>query len=184
MGNYQWFVFVLMAVVSWGSYVPTIHKGQLAFRSAPSVANPNESMRAFLFIGLAYFLLAVIIPGVWLMTHKEAADTGFTTRGSVISTIAGILGALGALGVVFALKFGGKPLYVAPLVFSGAPIVNVLVSMTWDPPGQAPRWQFFLGLALAVAGAALVLVYKPAAKKPGQAAVPIQSQTADFKTQI
>ena len=79
----------------------------------------------------------------------------------ILSTVAGLLGAAGALGVIFALKSGGRPLYVAPLVFAGAPIINVLVSMLWEGVGSRPRPQFFFGLVLAAAGAALVLRYRP-----------------------
>ncbi len=161
--KYQWFVFVVMAALSWGAYVPAIHHGQLGFGGK---TNPNASMRAFLFVGLAYFIMAVVIPGVWLATHREPGDTGFTFSGTTMSTLAGILGALGALGVIFAMKFGGKPLYVAPLVFAGAPIVNVLVSMVWDRPATAPEPMFYVGLVLAALGAALVLIYKPADRKP------------------
>ena len=160
MAKYQWLVFVVMAALSWGAYVPSIHHGQLGFGGK---SNPNGPMRAFLFVGLAYFLMAVVVPGFWLATHSEAGDKGFTFNGATVSTLAGILGALGALGVIFALKAGGKPLYVAPLVFAGAPIVNVLVSMVWDPSDKSPAPMFYVGLALAALGAALVLIYKPSA---------------------
>jgi uncharacterized membrane protein len=159
MKGYFFLVFVAMAALSWGAYVPTIHHGQLSFGGR---SNPNSPMRAFLFVGLAYFLMAVVVPGIWLATHRGAADTGFNTKGVAISTIAGVLGALGALGVIFALKSGGKPLYVAPLVFAGAPIINVLVSMVWDRPPNPPQPLFYVGILMAAAGAALVLIFKPA----------------------
>lgn len=162
-----WLLFVILAALSWGAYVPSIHHGQLGFGGK---ANPNSPMRAFLFVGLAYFLMAVVVPGVWLWTHREPADTGFTGWGVSVSTLAGILGAMGALGVIFALKSGGSPLYVAPLVFAGAPIINVIVSMAWDRTVTLPSPMFFLGLVLAAAGAALVLIYKPAPAKHGTAA--------------
>jgi hypothetical protein len=167
--KYQWLIFVVMAALCWGAYVPTIHHGQLGFGGR---ANPNAPMRAFLFVGVAYFLMAVLVPGIWLLTHREAADKGFTFNGVTLSTIAGMLGALGAIGVIFALKSGGKPLYIAPLVFAGAPIINVLVSMAWDRPASAPRPLFYVGLVLAAAGAALVLLYKPA-ETPRNATTPV-----------
>lgn len=169
--KYQWLVFAVTAAIAWGAYVPAIHHGQLGFDGK---SNPNSPMRAFLFVGLAYFLLAVIIPGLWLATHTESADTGFTLRGVVLSTLAGFLGAAGALGVIFALKAGGRPLYVAPLVFAGAPIINVLVSMIWDGVAARPRPQFFVGLLLAAAGAALVLLYRPAEAAKHAVASPAQ----------
>jgi hypothetical protein len=50
-----------------------------------------------------------------------------------------------------------------PLVFGGAPIVNVLVSMAIHPPKQAINPLLFVGFGLASLGAALVLYYRPAA---------------------
>ena len=41
---------------------------------------------------------------------------------ATFATVAGVAGAAGALCVILALKSGGTPLYVAPLVFAGAPI--------------------------------------------------------------
>ncbi|MEE8169752.1 MAG: hypothetical protein V3T70_04325 [Phycisphaerae bacterium] len=149
-----WMLFVLGAVLSWGAYVPTIHHGQLGF------GVPKGPFRAFLFVGLAYFLLAVLVPGGMLLAKAEPSI--FPVRGMSISALAGVFGALGALCVIFALTTGGKPMYVAPLVFAGAPIVNVIVSMIWDRSGKALDPRFMIGIVLAAVGAALVLRYKPA----------------------
>lgn len=151
-----WPYFVLLTVLTWGAYVPTIHKGQTAL-------GKDSALRAFLFIGLAYFLVSVVVIAYVWLTESEKWE--FTGRGMSLSTLAGILGALGALGVAFALKpeSGGKPLFVAPLVFAGAPIVNTLVSMWLDKPEKSPSPMFYLGIFLAAAGAGLVLRYKPAA---------------------
>ncbi len=148
-----WPLFVLVTIFSWGAYVPTIHHGQKAFES------PNSAFRAFLFVGLAYFVMAAAILGYMALTRAEPLV--FTRRGVSVSTLAGVLGALGALGVVFAIKNGGKPLIVAPLVFAGAPVVNTIVSMIWDKPSKAPSAMFYLGILLACGGAALVLRFKP-----------------------
>ena len=64
--------------------------------------------------------------------------------------------------VIFALRWCGKPIYVAPLVCAGAPIVNVIVSVMWDRTFKLPDWRFLLGIVLAAVGAALVLRFKPA----------------------
>jgi drug/metabolite transporter (DMT)-like permease len=154
MNKYAWLFFVLGAALSWGAYVPTIHHGQLAL---PPGA--NRALKAFLFVGVAYFLVAVLAPGVLLISRPDNA--GFNRQGIGVSTIAGVLGALGALCVIFALRWGGKPIYVAPLVFAGAPIVNVIVSTIWDRTYKLPDWRFVLGILLAAIGAALVLRYKP-----------------------
>jgi len=89
--------------------------------------------------------------------------SGFNTSGLVNATIAGALGAAGAACIIWAFKFGGLPVYVMPLVFGGAPIVNVLVSMAIHPPKQALNPLLFLGFVFASIGAAMVLYYRPAA---------------------
>ena len=68
-----------------------------------------------------------------------------------------------ALGRALIIRFGGLPVYVMPLVFGGAPIVNVLVAMAIHPPKQAINPLLFVGFGLASIGAALVLYYRPAA---------------------
>jgi len=147
-----WPWFVLLTALCWGAYVPTLHQGQTAL-------GKNSALRAFLFVGLAYAVVSVgVIAYLWA-TKAEAWQ--FNSAGAVMSTIAGVLGALGALGIVFALKNEGKPIYVAPLVFAGAPIVNTLVSMMWHRPAEPPRIWFYLGIALAALGGALVLRFKP-----------------------
>ena len=62
------YLFIMMAVVSWGAYVPTIHHGQLGF------GEPKGPLRAFLFVGLAYCLVAVLIPGLFIMGKAEPAS--------------------------------------------------------------------------------------------------------------
>lgn len=149
-----WMWFVLIAVVSWGAYVPMIHKGAQAFGGG------KGSFRAFLFVGLAYFLMAGAILLYLYMTKTEPLV--MNTNAAGLSTFAGLLGAAGALGVIFATsKYGGSPLVVAPLVFAGAPIVNTFVSMMLHKPKAPPNVLFYLGLVLAAAGAAMVLRFKP-----------------------
>jgi len=50
---------------------------------------------------------------------------------------------------------------VMPLVFGGAPVVNVLFSMYLHPPKVAPNPLLWLGMALVAIGASLVLYFKP-----------------------
>ena len=76
---------------------------------------------------LTLALLAAAIL-VYLVVRK-AEPLDFPSAGVRFSTAAGILGAIGALGIVFALKNGGHPLSVVPLVFAGAPIVGTIVGM-------------------------------------------------------
>ena len=60
----HWLLYVLAAIVCWGAYVPTIHKGQLGF------GEPKGPIRAFLFVGVAYVLVAVLVPVLLLFVGK------------------------------------------------------------------------------------------------------------------
>jgi hypothetical protein len=153
-----WMVFVLLTILCWGAYVPTLHQGQKDLGA-------NSALRAFLFVGLADVLVALAVLGYVLISASEPME--FTNRGMSLSTLAGILGAIGALGIVFALKPhgvnpGASPLVVAPLVFAGAPIMNTIVSMAWHRPSAPPSAMFYVGIVLAAVGASLVLRFKPA----------------------
>jgi len=146
-----WLVFVIGAILAWGSYVPLMHHGQTLLKGG--------ALRAFLCVGLAYFLTAVLIPLGLLGAKVEPWE--FTRSGTLYAIIAGAAGAAGALCIIMALKNGGTPLFVAPLVFAGAPIVNVLVSTAWHRPKSPPEIWFYVGLMLAAIGAGLVLRFKP-----------------------
>jgi hypothetical protein len=148
----SWIYFVLGAIVSWGLYGPQLHRGQVA------LGNP---LRALLCVGFAYFLVGVLVPAAALAMQGEFR--GFSTSGVAIATWAGTLGALGAICIIWAFRSGGTPLYVMPLVFAGAPVVNVLYTMWQHPPKVAPSPMLYVGFVLAALGAYLVLHYKPQA---------------------
>lgn len=150
-----WIWFVVLTIVCWGAYVPMIHTGQM------TIGGKRPSLWAFLFVGAAYFVVAVIVPLVLLAGQKELGNLP-NARGSGISLFAGVLGAAGALGVILALMTGGTPQTVPPLVFAGAPIVATLIAMILHRPEKMPELPFYLGIVLAAAGAGLVLRYKPA----------------------
>ncbi len=145
-----WIFFALGAVVTWGMYGPALHRGQVL------LGNP---LRALLCVGVAYFLIGVLVPVVALWRQGEL--TGFHMRGSVVATLAGGLGAVGAVCIIYAFRAGGLPTYVMPLVFAGAPVVNVVVSMALHPPKTAPSPLLYVGFLLASFGAGMVLYFKP-----------------------
>ena len=136
-----WIIFVGGAVLSWGIYGPALHKGQT------SLGNP---LKALLCVGVAYFLIAVLVPVAGL--SSQGGLTGFHLSGSIWATAGGALGALGAICIIYAFKSGGLPNYVMPLVFGGAPVVNVIVSMAQHPPKNPPNPLLYLGFLLAVVG--------------------------------
>ena len=145
-----WVIFVAGTVLSWGAYGVLLHMGQT------QLGNP---LKALLCVGVAYFLIGVIVPVAGLGAQGNLSN--FDTGGLVTATIAGALGALGAVCIIYSFRFGGLPVYVMPLVFGGAPIVNVLVSMAIHPPKQALNPLLFVGFLFASIGAALVLYYRP-----------------------
>src|SRR5687767_7820513 len=147
-----WIIFALGAALSWGMYGPALHRGQVALGSP---------LRALLCVGLAYFLVGVLVPIPVL--HSQGQLRGFSTTGTIAATLAGVLGALGAVCIIWAFRHGGLPTYVMPLVFAGAPIVNVLVSMAIHPPKTSPSPLLYLGFLMAAFGVWLVLRFKPPA---------------------
>jgi hypothetical protein len=147
-----WTIFVLGAVLSWGVYGAMLHQGQMA------LGNP---LKALLCVGAAYFLVGVIVPVGALSAQGNLS--GFNSTGVTTATIAGILGALGAVCIIYSFRTGGIPLYVMPLVFGGAPIVNVLYSMVLHPPKVAPSPMLYVGFLLASVGAGMVLYFRPTA---------------------
>jgi hypothetical protein len=151
-----WMWFVLMTIVCWGAYVPAIHLGQAAIRESGA---KNAGLWGLLIIGLAYFLVAVIAP-VAILGAQQSLTPMPSGKGFSIALLAGALGAIGALGVILAVM-NANPIVVPPLVFSGAPIVATIVGMLLHKPDKPIEWQFFAGILLAAAGAAMVLRYKP-----------------------
>lgn len=154
-----WLGFALLTVFTWGVYGLLLHTGTMG------MADPvNGRYKAFLFVGLAYLLVAVFAPLVVLKLHRVALGS-LPTNGMVWSTIAGVAGAIGAFGVLLAFGNKGTPAVVMSIVFAGAPVVNAIASMIVHPPAGgigAIRWPFALGIALAAAGGCLVTLYKPA----------------------
>jgi hypothetical protein len=51
-------------------------------------------------------------------------------------------------------------MWVPPIVFAGAPIVNAVVTMAWHPPAVKPSPLYYVGIVLAAFGAGLVLYEK------------------------
>jgi hypothetical protein len=146
----NWIYFAFGAALSWGVYGPILHRGQIA------IGNP---LRALLCVGLAYFLVGVLVPAAALTSQGQMK--GFTGDGVTMSTLGGALGAIGAVCIIYAFRAGGSPMFVMPIVFGLAPLINVVVTMATHPPKTAPNPLLYLGYLLASAGVYLVLRYKP-----------------------
>jgi len=141
---------IALTALCWGVYGPVLHIGREAMHSA---------LRPFMCVGAAYFLIAVIVPAALIARGGEKGS--WTMTGVIWSLAAGACGALGALGVIMALSFGGRPIYVMPLVFGGAPVINTLLTATMNRSFNQLKAPFLAGLLLVILGAVTVLVFKP-----------------------
>lgn len=146
----NWVLLAFGAAISWGVYGATLHRGQVMLGSP---------LRALLCVGVAYFLIGVLVPVGALAAQGELR--GFNMGGTIAATGAGALGAIGAVCIIYAFRAGGLPAYVMPLVFGGAPLINVLTAMLIHPPERTPNPLLWVGYLLASAGAAMVLYFRP-----------------------
>jgi hypothetical protein len=168
-----WLIFSLLTVGCWGLYGAFLHNGQV------SMADPvNGRYKAFLCVGLAYFLTAVVAPFAMLVV--KGASWSFTAKGVGWSILAGIVGAAGAFGVLLAFGAKGTPAVVMSIVFAGAPVLNAAYSLILHPP--AGGWQklplpFILGILLAGTGGCLVSLYKPAPAAAPKSAIAASSDS-------
>src|SRR5215475_3794433 len=147
-----WIIFAIGAALSWGVYGAMLHQGQTKLTSP---------LRALLCVGVAYFLIGVIVPVGMMSSQGQLNSQGWNTFGATTATIAGALGAIGAVCIILAFKNNGLPTYVMPLVFGGAPVINVIVTMVMHPPKNAPNPLLFVGFLLVVLGASMVLYFRP-----------------------
>lgn len=158
-----------MTVICWGTYGVCMHTG------STSMKNPEHGrIMAFLWVGLAYFLTAVIAPLIILKFKGGPIDFwAYPTEGWQWSLIAGTLGAIGALGVLLAFGASPDPKVYVPVVmsiiFAGAPIVNAVVNTTKDKNWSNVQWPFVLGIVLAAVGGYLVTKHVPKAKPVAEA---------------
>jgi hypothetical protein len=147
-------LFIALTACCWGSYGPVLHKGQMKMA--------GSRLRPFLCVGLAYFVIAVLAPLTLMRLFVEPG--GWTFHGTAWSLAGGAAGALGALGIIMAFNFGGKPIYVMPLVFGGAPVINTFTTILHEGTYQQTTSLFYASLMLVIGGAVTVLVFAPRGK--------------------
>jgi hypothetical protein len=167
-----WLIYVALAGLSWGTYVPLISYG-----GGELGGKASARLLAILCVGVAYFLIGVLYPLVYLLRLPAADQPEKTFTGLLFSGLAGAAGAVGAMCVVFATQAAPEyKLFIAPLIFGLAPIINTLVSSIWHPKkGQplhfgfaAPHWLLWVGILLVGIGAALVLYSKEIGEASGE----------------
>src|SRR5437667_12863194 len=93
-----WWGYVLLAGLAWGTYVPIIFYG-----GSELGGKASSRLMAILCVGVAYFVLAVVVPLALFLSGQEQWPP-LTTTGLVFSGLAGVAGAVGAICVVFASK--------------------------------------------------------------------------------
>lgn len=175
--NIPWWGYVILAGLAWGTYVPIIFYGGTELTTKTGTIGGR--LASILCVGVAYFILGVVIP-IILMNIREDAQPEWRTNGLIFSGLAGVAGAVGAICVIFAskaavdqAKFDGVDpasyrIYIAPLIFSLAPAINTLLSLLWHPkPGNPwnfefdmPGWKLPVGILLVAVGTFLVLMSK------------------------
>jgi len=193
----DWLLYVLLAGLSWGTYVPLIFYGgsELGGKS-------GARMLAILCVGIAYFVIAVLFPLYLFLSGREQWPD-LKTTGLVFSGLAGVAGAVGALCVVFASKAAvtaaqqaGVPpatyrLYIGPLIFGLAPVINTLVSIFWHPSPKdgplhfgftMPHPLLWVGIVLVAVGAGLVLYSKEVSEKPAAPPAKVDAPTSAPET--
>ena len=93
----SWLIFALSTVLCWGGYGVLLHSGQAAMN------DPAQGRyKAFLLVGVAYFLTAVLAPLFVLI--RNGATWDFPVQGIQWSFLAGIVGAAGAFCVLLAFR--------------------------------------------------------------------------------
>lgn len=151
---------IALTAVCWGAYGPVLHKGQAKMG--------GSRLRPFLCVGLAYFAIAVIGPMFMLSSFQEPGGwmPDKSVMGIVWSLGAGAAGAIGALGIIYAFNFGGKPIFIMPLVFGFAPVVNTFTAIVTDNLFGRVGTMFWVSLGMVIFGAMIVLIFAPRKAPP------------------
>jgi hypothetical protein len=158
---------IAMAVLCWGSYGPFLHIGQTKMG--------GSRLRPFCCVGIAYFIIAVMVPVVSIESMAMHETSGYSFYGMLWAVLAGTCGAMGALGIILAFTYGGKPIFVMPLVFGFAPVVNTLASIVEKGKFDSLNALFGGSLLLGILGAVTVLLNAPKAAPHGKPSAPSNS---------
>ena len=140
-----WLVYVILAGLAWGTYVPIIFYG-----GSELGGNRLSRMVAILCVGGATSSSACSCRSSFSSPRTGKSGRRSSANGLIFSSLAGVAGAVGALCVIFASGAAmatGKAiheqnpsfnpatfrLFIGPLIFGLAPIINTLISAVWHP---------------------------------------------------
>src|SRR5438552_9430365 len=128
MDKQMWLVYAALAGICWGTYVPFVQQGIQGLG--------RNALASFLCVGVAYFLIAVLYPVGMFVSGEKTPD--WNLYGISMATLAGVAGALGALCVILAnraavdaygpAQAANYRLYIGPVIFALAPVLNAVVS--------------------------------------------------------
>ena len=194
MGRYEWLRVRCDRGACVGTYVPIIFYG-----GSELGGKPNSRLVAILCVGAAYFLVGVLLPLVLFMTGVfpwPQADRHEVGRPHFLRDWRASLARRHEFHVIFAtttalaaareagIDLSTYRVFIAPLIFGLAPIINVLVATVWHPiekgsPNDWTRFQFemphpllWVGIILVAVGAGLVLYSKELTESKGHAPAP------------
>src|SRR5678815_2160212 len=74
-----WLIFALLTVLTWGLYGVLLHTGRSGMPGGAEMG--NASLKAFLWVGVAYFVVAIVGPVIVL----KARGTNWSMTGSGIT---------------------------------------------------------------------------------------------------
>ena len=133
-----WLLFSLIKVGALGIYGILLHASRIAM-----IDPTHAQYKTLLFAGVGYSLVAIV--GSSLILRFRGSQWRFPIKGMVLATLA-----------------GGTPAVVMTILFTGASLINAVVALTIDTPQAGGlRWQFIVGLQLAILGICMVTIYKP-----------------------
>src|SRR5260221_257183 len=97
MDKNAWLIYVILAGLAWGTYVPIIFYGGNELSAKPG---PSGRFMAILCVGAAYFVIGVVLPLLMFATGGLGAkwddvNPGFS--GVTFASLAGVAGAVGAI---------------------------------------------------------------------------------------
>src|SRR5271170_7893623 len=101
MERYEWLLYVGLAGLAWGTYVPIIF-----FGGNELGARPNARLMAILCVGVAYFVIGVLFPLTLFLANPGGQYPWPEIKGTglIFSSLAGVAGAVGAICVIFATQ--------------------------------------------------------------------------------
>ncbi|MYE91539.1 hypothetical protein F4X33_21375 [Candidatus Poribacteria bacterium] len=150
-----WLLFSLIKVGALGIYGILLHASRIAM-----VDPTHAQYKTLLFAGVGFSLVAIV--GSSLILKFKGVQWRFPIKGMVLATLAGVASGTTALGILLAFQAEGTPAVVMTILFTGASLINAVVALTIDTPEAGGlRWQFIVGLQLAILGICMVTIYRP-----------------------